>query len=323
MMEKPSFIIKFKGQDYSIDVDIFCVTSATFRSIYCEDNNEIEFQGNYTVDSFSEFINAVHRKPFKITISNADDILNLAREWKVDGLESEALSYVQSHPVPKYLIRKISDVHSRGMPINNIESEILKNFNNVLIEDSFYDLPADLLKKIMKNAFDGIKSYSFEPNLIAQAISRLSLKYGSSFSSYFSRIKFEGLTVDTIMNILSNPLFDIDEMSPQIITFLDILIKQYKDLENKNEKIVSSHNSKIFDIKTQIANENKKKALLKEQKKKEEKTLKASQKDHVENNSTPSDNSNENKQAKKSNYYPKKNNQKKNSQFAPYIPKNT
>lgn len=120
-----------------------------------------EFQGSIShpvsKDALTAFLLACELKPFKVTASNAFELLELSQEWGIRSLESFVNQYIQQKNIkqPKsvdHLGRLLSNLERDDADVRHEIANVARNFNQYIVDDRLSNVHPEHLFHILSQA---------------------------------------------------------------------------------------------------------------------------------------------------------------------------
>lgn len=96
-----NFILECNGDEYEYSVGTFTLLSKKCAELVKEGKYRGSISKPVTQETLEAFKNACHLNPFRVTTSNAFELLELAQEWQVSTLEKFVTSYIDNKGLKK------------------------------------------------------------------------------------------------------------------------------------------------------------------------------------------------------------------------------
>ena len=260
MNQNNKFVIKYQNQIFPANPDLLCVKSKYFKQKYVDGSSSFPLEGDYQISSVETFIKALQGEGYHIKEENISDIINLSNSWGFEELNCEAKSLIQIPNDNISLIKKINEFHKKKISLNLLETELIKRFNFIIKEKTFYDLPNDFLL----NVFEKISQNNlFEMDSYCESLLQLTLKYGESFSIFFKFIILDKLKPENLKQLLNSKFFNENFFSKQLFdiskSLIDNLLKENLELEKQISQAQAESSKKLDTSSNNQRNNNSKK----------------------------------------------------------------
>ena len=144
-------------KNHKFNTDTFARVSKKCASLVHANDYQGAITHPVSPEAFNAFSLACHLKPFKVTLTNAFELLDLAQEWGIPSLENFVGKYIHQKGLKRQeeddhlakLLAKAEDVKS---DISNEVAGIARNFNEFLIDERLARVHPEHLFKILMQA---------------------------------------------------------------------------------------------------------------------------------------------------------------------------
>lgn len=221
-----------------------------------------DFQGSIvhpvSEDALTAFLLACELKPFKVSASNAIELLELSQEWGIRSLENFVINYIQKKGIQQsskkdHLGKLLSTLEDDEADISNHIREVARDFNNFLLDDRLANVHPEQLFRILSQAeirpIDQQRLTDFIMNLFESVPEKavpLSLKVDfdlldhNQMEKVFQTREFHE---QSIAYFASKALSDFRNKFASMLAMIDI--KYLREMQEIRESIVKKRNIKL------------------------------------------------------------------------------
>lgn len=151
------FTLWCNEKNHKFPVDTFARVSKRCAALVKANDYQGAIKHRVSEDVFDAFSQACQLKPFKVTLTNAFELLELAQEWGIPSLEQFVNNYIESKG-----LKKQDDNDALGQLLKHLEDEdadltddisaVSKKFNDYLRDDRLKQVHPEHLFKIIMQA---------------------------------------------------------------------------------------------------------------------------------------------------------------------------
>ena len=153
-------------------------------------------------ETFNAFSDACRLKPFKVTLTNAFELLDLAREWGIPSLEAFVRGYIKQKGLividdDDYLTLLLQHAPDSTKDISSAIAGVARNFNKYLRDERLAEVHPEHLFKVLIQA----EHRKIDQQLLIDFVMKLLESQPEKAVPLCLRIDFDRLTSDQIETI--------------------------------------------------------------------------------------------------------------------------
>ncbi|OHT15534.1 hypothetical protein TRFO_02867 [Tritrichomonas foetus] len=184
-------------KNHKFNAETFARVSKKCASLVHANDYQGTINHPVTEETFNAFVLACQLKPFKVTITNAFELLELAQEWGIPSLETFVNRYISQKGLKRkveddYLGKLMTHLEDDNADVSNDIAGIARNFNEYLSDDRLVQVHPEHLFKILMQA----ENRRINPQLLIDFVMKLIENEPEKAVPLCLRIDFDRLTTE-------------------------------------------------------------------------------------------------------------------------------
>jgi hypothetical protein len=200
-----TFILRFNSQSYEIPVDIFIRSSKKAARLVRSGSYRGRIARQVDPETLAAFISACQLKQFRVTVQNAFELLDLAKDWEISSVEAFVGNFIASRNLKREETRDPLGIllgHlAEGMDVAVDIDAVANHMNRYLNDDRLLDLPPEVIFQLILLA----EQRDLSPSLVVDFFFKLLSVNPSKAIALCLRMDFGRITDEQRAKIFSSP----------------------------------------------------------------------------------------------------------------------
>jgi hypothetical protein len=200
-----TFTLRFNSQSYDVPVEIFIRSSKKAARLVRAGSFRGRIARQVDPETLAAFISACQLQQFRVTVRNAFELLDLAKDWEISSLEAFVGNFIASRNLKREETRDPLGIllgHLvEGMDVAVDVDAVANHMNRYLNDDRLLDLPPEVLFQLILLA----EQRDLAPSLVVDFFFKLLAIDPSKAIALCLRIDFGRISDEQRLKIFSSP----------------------------------------------------------------------------------------------------------------------